>query len=156
MILNIWYLWFPRMERTQSYFLNNWNFWLTNSELKFTALFSSFSFFVYYANQISRWTHRWKNVMLTYTHILKLLSNPRAAIVYSKIKSFYCCWLRYSEWKMVFFTCNHCGESLKKPAVEKHYQWKSCRGKYKKKTNFKLNWTCWFKPIPNFQERFRF
>lgn len=29
---------------------------------------------------------------------------------------------------MVFFTCNHCGESLKKPAVEKHYQWKSCRG----------------------------
>jgi len=29
---------------------------------------------------------------------------------------------------MVFFTCNHCGESLKKSAVEKHYQWKSCRG----------------------------
>lgn len=29
---------------------------------------------------------------------------------------------------MVFFTCNHCGESLKKPAVEKHYQWKSCKG----------------------------
>jgi len=29
---------------------------------------------------------------------------------------------------MVFFTCNHCGESLKKPAVEKHYQFKSCRG----------------------------
>ncbi|XP_037034665.1 cell growth-regulating nucleolar protein [Bradysia coprophila] len=29
---------------------------------------------------------------------------------------------------MVFFTCNHCGESLKKPSVEKHYQWKSCRG----------------------------
>lgn len=29
---------------------------------------------------------------------------------------------------MVFFTCNHCGESLKKPAVEKHYQWKACRG----------------------------
>lgn len=28
---------------------------------------------------------------------------------------------------MVFFTCNHCGESLKKPAVEKHYTWKSCR-----------------------------
>lgn len=29
---------------------------------------------------------------------------------------------------MVFFTCNHCGESLKKPAVEKHYTWKSCKG----------------------------
>ena len=29
---------------------------------------------------------------------------------------------------MVFFTCNHCGESLKKPAVDKHYTFKSCRG----------------------------
>ncbi|KAJ6644261.1 Cell growth-regulating nucleolar protein [Pseudolycoriella hygida] len=29
---------------------------------------------------------------------------------------------------MVFFTCNHCGESLKKPSVEKHYQWKGCKG----------------------------
>lgn len=29
---------------------------------------------------------------------------------------------------MVFFTCNHCGESLKKPVVDKHYQWKTCRG----------------------------
>lgn len=29
---------------------------------------------------------------------------------------------------MVFFTCNHCGESLKKPVVDKHYQWKSCKG----------------------------
>ncbi|XP_055317786.1 uncharacterized protein C16C10.8 [Sitodiplosis mosellana] len=28
---------------------------------------------------------------------------------------------------MVFFTCNHCGESLKKAAVEKHYSFKSCR-----------------------------
>lgn len=28
---------------------------------------------------------------------------------------------------MVVFTCNHCGEALKKQAVEKHYQWKSCR-----------------------------
>ncbi|XP_036331449.1 cell growth-regulating nucleolar protein [Rhagoletis pomonella] len=28
---------------------------------------------------------------------------------------------------MVFFTCNHCGESVKKPAVEKHYNTK-CRG----------------------------
>lgn len=28
---------------------------------------------------------------------------------------------------MVVFTCNHCGESLKKQAVEKHYQWKACR-----------------------------
>lgn len=28
---------------------------------------------------------------------------------------------------MVFFTCNHCGESLKKPAVEKHYTWKACK-----------------------------
>ncbi|CAD7077688.1 unnamed protein product [Hermetia illucens] len=27
---------------------------------------------------------------------------------------------------MVFFTCNHCGESAKKPAVAKHYQFK-CR-----------------------------
>ncbi|XP_023178774.2 uncharacterized protein C16C10.8 [Drosophila hydei] len=31
---------------------------------------------------------------------------------------------------MVFFTCNICGESVKKPAVEKHYQTK-CRGKTK-------------------------
>ncbi|XP_059617893.1 cell growth-regulating nucleolar protein-like [Phlebotomus argentipes] len=29
---------------------------------------------------------------------------------------------------MVFFTCNHCGESLKKQAVEKHYAWKKCQG----------------------------
>ncbi|XP_055838783.1 uncharacterized protein C16C10.8 [Episyrphus balteatus] len=28
---------------------------------------------------------------------------------------------------MVFFTCNHCGESVKKPSVEKHYNFK-CRG----------------------------
>ncbi|XP_053962606.1 cell growth-regulating nucleolar protein [Anastrepha ludens] len=28
---------------------------------------------------------------------------------------------------MVFFTCNHCGESVKKPSVEKHYNTK-CRG----------------------------
>lgn len=28
---------------------------------------------------------------------------------------------------MVFFTCNHCGESLKKAAVEKHYSFKSCK-----------------------------
>lgn len=28
---------------------------------------------------------------------------------------------------MVFFTCNHCGESLKKAAVEKHYQFKACK-----------------------------
>lgn len=28
---------------------------------------------------------------------------------------------------MVFFTCNHCGESLKKNAVEKHYAQKKCR-----------------------------
>ncbi|XP_011177943.2 cell growth-regulating nucleolar protein [Zeugodacus cucurbitae] len=28
---------------------------------------------------------------------------------------------------MVFFTCNHCGESVKKPAVEKHYNTR-CRG----------------------------
>ncbi|XP_034478925.1 uncharacterized protein C16C10.8 [Drosophila innubila] len=31
---------------------------------------------------------------------------------------------------MVFFTCNICGESVKKPAVEKHYQTR-CRGKTK-------------------------
>ncbi|XP_016969842.1 cell growth-regulating nucleolar protein [Drosophila rhopaloa] len=31
---------------------------------------------------------------------------------------------------MVFFTCNICGESVKKPAVEKHYQTR-CRGKDK-------------------------
>ncbi|KAH8394867.1 hypothetical protein KR222_008263 [Zaprionus bogoriensis] len=31
---------------------------------------------------------------------------------------------------MVFFTCNICGESVKKPAVEKHYQTR-CRGKAK-------------------------
>ncbi|XP_017111029.1 cell growth-regulating nucleolar protein [Drosophila elegans] len=31
---------------------------------------------------------------------------------------------------MVFFTCNICGESVKKPAVEKHYQTR-CRGKNK-------------------------
>ncbi|XP_039957315.1 uncharacterized protein C16C10.8 [Bactrocera neohumeralis] len=31
---------------------------------------------------------------------------------------------------MVFFTCNHCGESVKKPAVEKHYSTK-CRGAMK-------------------------
>ncbi|KAH8401666.1 hypothetical protein KR009_007214 [Drosophila setifemur] len=31
---------------------------------------------------------------------------------------------------MVFFTCNICGESAKKPAVEKHYQTR-CRGKEK-------------------------
>ncbi|GAB0088459.1 Cell growth-regulating nucleolar protein [Sergentomyia squamirostris] len=29
---------------------------------------------------------------------------------------------------MVFFTCNHCGESLKKQAVEKHYTWQRCKG----------------------------
>lgn len=28
---------------------------------------------------------------------------------------------------MVFFTCNHCGESLKKPMVEKHYTHFKCR-----------------------------
>lgn len=32
--------------------------------------------------------------------------------------------------RMVFFTCNICGESVKKPAVEKHYQTR-CRGKTK-------------------------
>ncbi|XP_011208881.2 uncharacterized protein C16C10.8 [Bactrocera dorsalis] len=31
---------------------------------------------------------------------------------------------------MVFFICNHCGESVKKPAVEKHYNTK-CRGAMK-------------------------
>lgn len=31
---------------------------------------------------------------------------------------------------MVFFICNHCGESVKKMAVEKHYLWK-CRNKLK-------------------------
>ncbi|EDW61722.1 uncharacterized protein C16C10.8 [Drosophila virilis] len=31
---------------------------------------------------------------------------------------------------MVFFTCNICGESVKKPSVEKHYQTR-CRGKTK-------------------------
>lgn len=31
---------------------------------------------------------------------------------------------------MVFFTCNHCGESVKKPSVEKHYQQK-CRNNVK-------------------------
>lgn len=31
---------------------------------------------------------------------------------------------------MVFFICNHCGESVKKAAVEKHYLW-SCRQKVK-------------------------
>ncbi|XP_068146257.1 uncharacterized protein C16C10.8 [Drosophila tropicalis] len=31
---------------------------------------------------------------------------------------------------MVFFTCNICGESVKKPAVEKHYQ-QRCRGNQK-------------------------
>lgn len=31
---------------------------------------------------------------------------------------------------MVFFTCNHCGESVKKPAVEKHYNTK-CRNRVK-------------------------
>uniref|UniRef100_A0A1L8DI57 Putative cell growth-regulating nucleolar protein n=1 Tax=Nyssomyia neivai TaxID=330878 RepID=A0A1L8DI57_9DIPT len=29
---------------------------------------------------------------------------------------------------MVFFTCNHCGESLKKQSVEKHYKWQKCKG----------------------------
>uniref|UniRef100_A0A7G3ADZ6 Putative cell growth-regulating nucleolar protein n=1 Tax=Lutzomyia longipalpis TaxID=7200 RepID=A0A7G3ADZ6_LUTLO len=29
---------------------------------------------------------------------------------------------------MVVFTCNHCGESLKKQAVEKHYKWQKCQG----------------------------
>lgn len=28
---------------------------------------------------------------------------------------------------MVFFTCNHCGESLKKPMVDKHYTYNKCR-----------------------------
>ncbi|XP_061391870.1 uncharacterized protein C16C10.8-like [Musca vetustissima] len=31
---------------------------------------------------------------------------------------------------MVFFTCNHCGESVKKPSVEKHYNTK-CRNRVK-------------------------
>ena len=36
----------------------------------------------------------------------------------------------FSEIEMVYFTCDACGEQLKKPSVEKHYTQK-CRDCYK-------------------------
>lgn len=37
------------------------------------------------------------------------------------------------DLKMVFFTCNHCGESLKKATVAKHYSFNKCKFNFSEK-----------------------